>query len=303
MGEGRQLTPDIAKAIQQEASRAWTIHEQSVKDEQDKTYEDAVGYIDRFGSYDRIPSALKASLHPTDRLKLQSLAEQVKGMRSAGTDIEAWLQLREMSPQQLAGMSRADYLRQFKGRLTDAKLAQGFDMVLDARNSLGGDPKNVTGVLSTNDMMESSARGIGLLPAPGAKADTNQALAYDRFKTAVDERVAAFERDNLQGKRKAGRDEIRAIIDQVTTDTVTLPGGWFSGSTAKPVAVLSDDERARGYVNIATRRGTVEKVVTSQIPVDARLQIIRGLRERNEPVTETNIARYWVGFQSARGTK
>jgi murein DD-endopeptidase MepM/ murein hydrolase activator NlpD len=289
VAQGIEITASLHDKIVRQATQAWSIQEQSRKDREDAALDSALRVIDRNGgNWDAVPQSVKNALSPRDSLNVQNIADSVFKRRTEGRDTHdpvAWAEFINKNPNELAGMSVADFTRTYRGKLDDSHFEKGAAIIAAARgeNTGGG-----TGILSTGELLKTRAREMGILPAEGGKPTEEQGAAFGRFAGNVDRRVADYERTTLQGKRKASRDEVEAIMAQTISDVVFVDR-WGRDGPARPISTLSEDEIGNAYVKVDDA-----EVKIAKIPVGERTQIIEALRANNIPVTEQAIAGLYI---------
>lgn len=197
---------------------------------------------------------------------------------------EAWAGILSLPREALAKMTPVDFYRQFRPVLDDAHLEKGYALLAEAQNS--PNEKHLE-IITTDQRMKQAAIGAGILPAEG-KANENEVKQFAQFQQIVDQRVRQFERNDLQGKRKATSEELQRVIDSVLMDKAFVPRAlWFDRE--RPVALLESDQQSRAYVTVAG-----EEVTLAAIPQTQRALIASKLQARGLPVSEQAIAELWV---------
>lgn len=143
-------------------------------------------------------------------------------------------------------------------------------------------------IFSTAEMVKDSAVRMKILPATG-KADDAQTNNFNQFQLQLDAKIAAFEATDLGGKRKASQQELKKILQDVEMDKVYRSRTGWADKSDVPMVTMKPDELPKAYVKVGE-----EEVYLSTIPATQRAQIIPALRKAGQPITEQNIATYWV---------
>jgi uncharacterized protein with ACT and thioredoxin-like domain len=125
---------------------------------------------------------------------------------------------------------------------------------------------------------------LDILPANG-KPSTAQATSFNDFQRKIDDKIVGFE---AAAKRKASPEELRRILQEVELDKVYRPRTFLSDKEV-PTVSLGASDMADAYVTVGSERITI-----STIPAGQRSLIIPALRAAGRPVTEQNIADFWV---------
>jgi hypothetical protein len=146
----------------------------------------------------------------------------------------------------------------------------------------------ITNMALRNQMVKDSAVRMGILPASGKPGDS-QTKSFNEFQGAIDQRISSFESSTLQGKRKASQEELKKILQEVEMDKVYKSRSIIWDKADVPIATMKADELQNAYVMVGE-----EKVPIASIPAAQRVQIIPALKSAGYPITEKNIASFWV---------
>lgn len=236
------------------------------------------------GNMAALPAGLRAQI-PGEKLdSVLNFAKSVSKGEKMVNNGQAWSQVLSLPKSELAKMSPADFYARYRNVLDDAHLEKGYALLAEA-NNVASDAH--LEILTTDNRMKQAAIAAGILPADG-KADEDQAVQFAQFQQTIDMKVRQFERNDLQGKRKANSEELQRIIDTTMLDKAFVPNrAWFD--KAKPVSLMTPEDQARAYVEVSG-----EEVALSQIPVSQRALITSKLQQRGLPITEQAIAELWV---------
>jgi len=150
----------------------------------------------------------------------------------------------------------------------------------------GSKDENHLQIQSVQELVKDSAVKLDILPATG-KPSSSQENSFNDFQRRVDEKIVGFE-STLQGKRKASPEELRRILQEVEMDKVYRPRTLLSDKEV-PLVSLGASDMSDAYVLVGS-----EKITVSSIPASQRSLIIPALRAAGKPVTEQNIADFWV---------
>ncbi len=281
-------TPSMRRALRTEMAARWQIHEASVKDQQDQATQSAIEWLAaNDGNFLAMPASLKSTIPAAELPNVMGFAERLRKGEDTH-DATAWVEFAMMSPTQLARLTPAQYTARYRGRFDEAHFERGAALISAAQAQLGktqADPK-VSGTMTVNETIKTAAISAGIIP-PAGKINEDEAVAYNQFELEIDRRVRDFERNQLDGKRKANRDEIEQVIDGVLKDKVFVDE--WGRDPQKPVATLTASQLRDAYVNVYG-----EEIRLASIPARERTQIIEALRLTGQPVTEQAIAELYV---------
>jgi hypothetical protein len=143
-------------------------------------------------------------------------------------------------------------------------------------------------IMSNAEMVKDSAVRMGILPASGKPGDS-QTKSFNEFQGAIDQRISSYESSTLQGKRKASQEELKKILQEVEMDKVYKSRSIMWDKADVPIVTMKADELQNAYVMVGE-----EKIPIASIPAAQRVQIIPALKSAGYPITEKNIASFWV---------
>jgi hypothetical protein len=187
--------------------------------------------------------------------------------------------------QELKGMTPNEIFSKYRLSLDDQHLEKAY--AINAALNGSKDEQHMS-IYSNAEMVKDSAVRLGVLPASG-KANDTQAKGFNEYQMAIDAKIAAYESGELGGKRKASQQELKKILQEVEMDKVYKSrSGWFDKSDV-PMATLKRDDMDKAYVSVGN-----EEIYVATIPPAQRALIIPALRAAGQPITEQNIATYWV---------
>lgn len=187
--------------------------------------------------------------------------------------------------QDLKAMTPTDIYNRYRLKLDD----QHLDKLYSINAALNGskDEQHLS-IMTNAEMVNDSAVRMAILPATG-KPSESQKKSFNDFQSQIDARVSTFEATNLQGKRKANQEELKKILQQVEMDKVYMSrSAWWDKSDV-PMMTVKPEEMKKAYVMVNN-----EEIYLTSIPAGQRALIIPALRSAGLPVTEKNIASYWV---------
>lgn len=213
------------------------------------------------------------------------------------TDAETWTSVALMPDKQLAQYTPEQIVEAYRGRLSDEHLASLVARTRKARS----EPLDAEGLqlTTTADYLKQRATAAGMLPANGRMVTDDQNTAYLNFTNEVQRRVRDYELTKLNGDRKASRDELTNIVDNVLMDKVFVKDTWSSDDEVVLATLgyenLSPDDKKDVYVNVNGR-----KVSLTDISEQDRIRYSNKLRQDGFAVTEANIAALWAADNKAR---
>jgi hypothetical protein len=223
-------------------------------------------------------------------------AFQNSGKRYA-TDPVAWAEADRASPQSLSAMSDEEFVRKYRGRLSDGE----FNALSARRAAAGKGPKSfdAASVVSINDRVERAARQIGILPERGEDATPEQVQALEDFRFAFD---AKLQRAQTAGGKKASEEEIQKMLDahidntKATRDEMVL-ATRFRGQLFPTMAPTFRET----YVPAHELRGGEGAVVIEgkreyirQVPAAVREAMTEDIIAAGQPATIEAIMRRWI---------
>lgn len=282
--------PERYKVARQEAERQFKEQGDAIKQRGDEAVATAMRELQTNGGrFSALPPAMRAAIPPKEVDNLLQYA----GRLAKGDDINnpaVWAQILDLPPAMLAGMSKTQFLSTYGTQLDRAHLQKGYDLIDAAQGS--GDAKHLE-IISTTDRMKRAARLAGVLPKNERdKPSEEQQLAFGQFADVIDQKVRQFEAVDLGGKRKANSDELGKIIDGVVLDKVKL-SSWGIDKE-KPVALVAPDKVKDAYVTVPDASGAQVDVHVASIPADVRAAIVQSRRRAGLPVSERDVASYWL---------
>lgn len=283
--EGK-VTAEVFEKAQQNIEHKWTI-QKAQQAEYEKT---VIGnstdwFVQNQGSsildFQKAQPALYEQLKNNGHLSgLVSFAKANK----VENDPTTWANLLT-NQQELKSMTPNEIFNTYRFKLDDQHLEKAY--AINAALNGSKDEQHLS-IMSTSDMVKDSAVRLGVLPATG-KANDTQAKGFNDFQLAIDAKVAAYENGELGGKRKASQQELKKILQEVEMDKVYKSRtGWFDKADV-PVASMKPEDLQHAYVKVGD-----EEISLAAIPANQRALIIPALRSAGKPITEQNIANYWV---------
>ena len=245
-------------------------------------------------SVTQVPRALLNTI--TQSGKLQDLISFANNNNRFVTDAETWTSVSLMPDKQLAQYTPEQIVSTYRGRLSDEHLAS----LVARTRKVRSEPLDAEGLqlTTTTDYLKQRATAAGMLPANGRVVTEEQNSAYLNFTNEVQRRVRDYELTKLNGDRKASRDELTKIVDNVLMDKVFVDT-WGSDDEVVLATLgyenLSPDDKKDVYVNVNGR-----KVSLTDISEQDRIKYSNKLRQDGFAVTEANIAALWAADNKAR---
>ena len=238
------------------------------------------------GRMDQLPAHLIASVTGDKLSSVRSFAESMIKNEGAAHQPGVWAQVMSMADQELAQMSPAQFYQQFRPYLDDSHLEKGYALIEKAQKKMSEDPAR-TYLTSQAEMLKNTAMSAGIIPWDG-KPNKSQIKDYAAFLQEGERRIQEFERVDLEGKRKATREELTKIIDTMVIDKVYSPNPiWWDSEV--PLWNLDDESQEGAYVKVGK-----EEITLSRIPDEQRTLIITELRRTGEFPTAQRVAEMWV---------
>jgi soluble lytic murein transglycosylase len=236
------------------------------------------------GNMAALPAGVRAGIPGT---KLNGVLEFARSLSKKGdvkTDPEAWAAVMSLPKAALAEMTPSEAYRRYRGQLDDQHLEKLYAKIAEAQNTASD--KHLE-IITTDNRVKQAAIMADILPAEG-KPNKDQTKQFAQFQQTIDTRVRQYERNDLQGKRKATSEELQKIIDTVMLDKAFVPRAtWFDKQ--RPVALMDPTDQARAYVEV-----NGEEITLASVPVQQRALISAKLQARGLPVTEQAVAELWV---------
>lgn len=215
---------------------------------------------------------------------LADLDRVIKAGGKVQNDAAVWAEVMT-NQHDLKSMTPTEIYNKFSLKLDEPHLEKlyGINAALN-----GSKDEQHLSIYSTAEMVKDSAVRMGILPASG-KASDSEATNFNQFQLALDAKIAAFEASDLGGKRKASQQELKKILQEVEMDKVYRSRTAWPDKSNVPMITVKPEEMEKTYVTI-----NGEDIYSATIPTSQRAQIIPALRKAGKPITESNIADYWV---------
>lgn len=229
------------------------------------------------------PPSLMAALDGRDAVSIRRTLTDGPPQR---TSMTKWLEFTNMTPQQLAQMDPTTLLRDYRTHFSDADMRNANEMILAAKGLRGKGPANGDGLqlMTTQDLVKSTARQIGVLPKSGDKLTPAQEEEFDRFRNAMQTKINAWEAAN--GK-KASPEVLADMLNKEKLNKVYLD--TFGRDPQQAVIALKPEQLDKAYVRVGAR-----EIRLTAIPGDYRADAIRRIQAKGLPVTEQMIATMWA---------
>lgn len=179
-----------------------------------------------------------------------------------------WLDFLDKDPNQIAGMSRAEFEQKYWVHFDSSHRTRAENMWKDATD--GSSSTKLTSTLTFKNRVDNVLRTSNLIDPTKKKSKFNdsEATMYSQFEARAAREVEQFELNELNGKRKATGEEIQKILDDMVVKQVFIDKNWIFSDPVKPAALITDDERGAAYVPIKqvpqADRNSIENLITSK---------------------------------------
>lgn len=277
--------PDVRDAVVTRVKDHFATQKAAQAERRHSIYLDAHKQIERTGGdLDRVPPGMLAELEPAQRASLEARSRQIRSGVEPVQNDKAWVEFLDLTPRALATMPAAELLATFRARLDNEHWDRAAAMWAAARDGKGTTDK-LTPALSFKDRVDNGLRTAGVidLNKTRAKFSDEEARLYARFETEAARALEHFELTTLGGKRKASGEEQQKVIDDLLVRKVFVQRA-FRRDPERPVALLSEDERARAYVPLA-------KIPAAEVATMRSLINARGRR-----VTDDKLQRAYAAY-------
>lgn len=246
-----------------------------------------------------VPEVVLAQMDGKDRVSLQEFVQKKVDLAARGepirTDISKWLEFTNLPATKLASMTDRELLRDYRAHFSDDDLRKANQMILAARMpATGGSsaPRDEAAglqLMTVEQITQSSARSMGILPPAGRSPDAEQEAAFIDYKAKLQAKVNEWEALHQKTATPEALDEIvRKEKENMVRVEVLGPDPEL------PMIALTREQMAAAYVEVPTPNGRTEEVRLAAIPRDYRLDAIRRRQQLGLPSTEADIARMWV---------
>jgi len=254
-------------------------------------YEDAASIVMSGGGFSKIPPAMLNNIATDNVIKLQKLDDYRRKGEEPTTDIPKYQELLSLPPEQLANISLMRDARPYLNNSDFAKITTAF---ADAKSGKGGEAKVQKALKAEEDNLTRVMGMTGILTGESQKALTPQNLErQNKFRAAYQDRKDAWATAN-DGKQPSA-EEANKIAEGLLMQVKLSKSGllWDTTQTLYEVAPEQMD-------NVYRDKGDIK---VGDIPPADRAQIVRQMREAGEPLTEDNIAAWYIRSISKLGVK
>lgn len=235
------------------------------------------------GNMQGLPADVRMRI-PGDKLPaVLSFAEKMAKQGGAVHSPEAWATILSMPRDELAKLTPLEFFQAFRPVLDDAHLEKGYALIAQSQGSADVRQLDIVG---NANRVKRAAQSAGIIPWED-KPDDKQLQALAQFEQTVQDRVAEFERLDLQGKRPATGEELQKILDGILADTAFVPR--FGRDRETPVALLTPEDQANAYLKVGNRQ-----IRLSDIAREDRGYYISRLEAAGITPTEERIATLWA---------
>lgn len=287
MFANHEITEPVFKAARGEVEHRWQLQKTAENDYEKSVIGSATNWainnpsasIQEFRrqnptQYDYLMS--KGRLHELDGI--------IKSGGKVANDGAVWAEVMT-NQSELKTMTPTEIFNKYSMKLDEPHLEKLY--AINAALNGSKDEQHLS-IFSTAEMVKDSATRMGILPATG-KPNDSQVNSFNQFQLQLDARIAAYEANELGGKRKASQQELKKILQEVEIDKVYRSRSMWPDKSDVPLITVKPNEMDQTYVIV-----NGEEIYSSTIPASQRSQIIPALKKAGRPVTEQNIADYWV---------
>ena len=254
-----------------------------------------------------VPEVMLRQMGGKDRVALQEFVQKKAEFAARGepikTDIPKWLEFTNLPVAKLASMTHRDLLRDYRAHFSDDDLRKANQMILAARMPATGGAGNGGGgsspaprdaaaglqLMTVEQIAQSSARSMGILPETGRSPDAEQEAAFIDYKAKLQVKINEWEALN---QKKATPEVLDEIVRKEKENRVRVE--VLGPDPELPIIALTREQMAAAYVEVPTPNGRTEDVRLAAIPRDYRLDAIRRRQQLGLPSTEADVARMWV---------
>ena len=282
-----KITEPVFKAARQEVEHRWQLQRTAENDYEKRV----IGHATDWAIHNPNASILDfqtanpvAYNYMREHGQLADLDRVIKAGGKVTNDAATWADVMT-NQQDLKAMTPTQIYNKYSMKLDESHLEKLY--AINAALNGSKDEQHLS-IFSTAEMVKDSAVRMNILPATGKPNDT-QTNNFNQFQLALDAKIAAFEAGDLGGKRKASQQELKKILQEVEMDKVYKSRTMWPDKSDVPVMTLKPEEMDKAYVTI-----NGEEIYLATIPPAQRAQIIPALKKAGKPVTESNIADYWV---------
>lgn len=253
-----------------------------------------------------VPEVVLAQMDGKDRVALQEFVQKKAELAARGepirTDISKWLEFTNLPMAKLASMTDRDLLRDYRAHFSDDDLRKANQMILAARmpatGGAGGGggsspaPRDAAAglqLMTVEQIAQSSARSMGILPETGRSPDAEQEAAFIDYKAKLQVKINEWEALN---QKKATPEVLDEIVRKEKENRVRVE--VLGPDPERPIIALTREQLAAAYVEVPAPNGKTEQVRLAAIPRDYRADAVRRRQAAGLPVTEAGIASMWV---------
>jgi len=190
-------------------------------------------YLDAVNLMEANPGRLPSEVVPEDswnRFTLEQRRALENRSRTVVNNDKKWLEYLSLSREKLAALNRVEF-EAYWSQFDPAHRTRAEAMWKAAQ---GGDTSKFTTIITPSSMAENKWKSLDL-----GKISKNED-AFAKFEQEFDDRVAYYEATQLGGKRKASRDELKTILNDLAIEKIMvdidLPWVPFVGVKTVPIS-------------------------------------------------------------------
>jgi murein DD-endopeptidase MepM/ murein hydrolase activator NlpD len=228
------------------------------------------------GNYNAIPGSVRMQLKPEDSFRFQ------KGLpKEDNVDVQAQFILNPKN-------QTVDWVNAHRMDFTDSTYLN----YLGHAQSVANSSSKELGASLDNAQMDDILYKNGFPNLVSPKGDDDKATAV-ALKTQI---LNQYTSEQNRTGHELTRDQKGQIIRQTIGDKVSIHRSILPDKDSVSAFNLTGDQAQNAYVTVGNQR-----VKLASIPADDQLQITSALRSKGIPITQQNIASFWVEGQKRRG--
>lgn len=219
-----------------------------------------------------------------ESLTLQQQQALRKYTNNPQNDDKKWMDFFDKSPQELAGMSRADFEQKYWVHFDSSHRTRAEKMWKDASDGI--ENPDVTNAVTFKNRVSNTLRLSGMIDQTKtlSKLNDKEAQLFRQMEQEAASRLEDFEKNELAGKRKATGQEVQKILDDMVTKKVFVDKNYLWSDPVKPAALLTTDEKGIAYVPL------------KQVPQGDRNSIENLIKSKGGRVSSDKVERAYAAF-------
>lgn len=239
LADARKQTKDIKDLrVREQTDRhimsEFSRREDAAKADRDAAFEMGSKVIEGGGTTLMVNPALMARMSSEQIAALERRQEQIAKRQEVKTDPKVWMQVREMTPEQITKMSQADVWA-LRADLSESDWREMVDKREMFIRAAGKETPETSEHLSFEKAVDDAARRAGIL----SYMKSDQAVELANFRTNALREIRARE---VGGKKLSVKDR-DAIIERLAVEKVEIPGAhWYSFNRTVPKGLVTPED-------------------------------------------------------------